>query len=432
MRSIVRTATTSMVACCVALGTGPAVGAQTVGGSSSETAITRATHGESAALQSDSLLLPRSAFAVFDSLTATRLAPGVVHLSGTIASGPFRVNVIAADLSLPTLGLEAVRAGSGLFGRERTSVLASDWEERSRADGDNVTVLAAVNADFFNLTTGEQLASQVSTGRILKARDGATNDPRADVLVARSGRPHILDATYAGVLLSDGHGMSLDAVNALPDRDSWLALFSPAFGRPVPVDSLSAHVFALREAGARGDTILLVRDSAQRTLAASDSAQRTLLATGAARVRLARLRASEDTIRLVHRFAPVGEGVKTLVGGRPAIVAEGASLHDASGVFSGAPSAFATMRHPRTAVGIGRSGTLLLLVTVDGRQETSVGMSLQELAELMLELGAVDALNLDGGGSTTAVVRGEIASSPSDASGERTVANALLLVLRAR
>ena len=134
----------------------------------------------------------------------------------------------------------------------------------------------------------------------------------------------------------------------------------------------------------------------------------------------------------MHRFAPVGEGVKTLVGGRPAIVAEGASLHDASGVFSGAPSAFATMRHPRTAVGIGRSGTLLLLVTVDGRQETSVGMSLQELAELMLELGAVDALNLDGGGSTTAVVRGEIASSPSDASGERTVANALLLVLRAR
>lgn len=119
-----------------------------------------------------------------------------------------------------------------------------------------------------------------------------------------------------------------------------------------------------------------------------------------------------------------------MVGGRPMIVAGGRSLHDANGVFAGAAPSFSTTRHPRTAAGIGRNGSLLLLVTVDGRQDASAGMTLLELAELMLALGADDALNLDGGGSTAAIVGGTVVNSPSDPNGERTVANALLLVRR--
>ena len=62
-------------------------------------------------------------------------------------------------------------------------------------------------------------------------------------------------------------------------------------------------------------------------------------------------------------------------------------------------------RAPRTALGIRADGSLLL-VTVNGRNPgISVGMTLEELAELMIELGAVDAMNLDGGGSTTMVIR---------------------------
>ncbi|MCK7477320.1 MAG: phosphodiester glycosidase family protein [Candidatus Moduliflexus flocculans] len=67
---------------------------------------------------------------------------------------------------------------------------------------------------------------------------------------------------------------------------------------------------------------------------------------------------------------------------------------------------FAEARHPRTAVGVRADGRILL-VTVDGRQpERSVGMTIAELAALLLELGAVEAINMDGGGSTTMVVRG--------------------------
>jgi exopolysaccharide biosynthesis protein len=73
-------------------------------------------------------------------------------------------------------------------------------------------------------------------------------------------------------------------------------------------------------------------------------------------------------------------------------------------------------------------------VTVDGRQpEYSVGMSLRELASAMRALGATDALNLDGGGSTTFVVRDpaagvlRVANRPSDKEGERPVADALVM-----
>jgi len=88
---------------------------------------------------------------------------------------------------------------------------------------------------------------------------------------------------------------------------------------------------------------------------------------------------------------------------------------------------FALARHPRTAVGARADGTLLF-VTVDGRDaERSVGMSLPELTGLMLELGAVAAANLDGGGSTTMVVRDRVVNSPSDSNGERANGDAVLL-----
>lgn len=88
---------------------------------------------------------------------------------------------------------------------------------------------------------------------------------------------------------------------------------------------------------------------------------------------------------------------------------------------------FATDRHPRTAIAKLESGKLLL-VTVDGRQPGfSTGMSLQMLSELMLEFGAVEAMNLDGGGSTTMVIRNKIVNRPSDQTGERPVSDAILV-----
>lgn len=79
-----------------------------------------------------------------------------------------------------------------------------------------------------------------------------------------------------------------------------------------------------------------------------------------------------------------------------------------------------TSKHPRTAVASSQDGKQLILVTVDGRQSSSIGMTQLELAQFMKEIGAWNALNLDGGGSTTMAARplGEnsvqVMNSPSD------------------
>ncbi len=83
------------------------------------------------------------------------------------------------------------------------------------------------------------------------------------------------------------------------------------------------------------------------------------------------------------------------------------------------------VRHPRTAVAVTNSGSLLF-VTLDGRQPDSVGMTLREMAAMLIELGARDAMNLDGGGSTTMVVRDSVRNSPSDGA-ERAVSDAILI-----
>jgi exopolysaccharide biosynthesis protein len=98
--------------------------------------------------------------------------------------------------------------------------------------------------------------------------------------------------------------------------------------------------------------------------------------------------------------------------------------------------AFCNDRHPRTAVGKKSNGAVLLFV-VDGRSNESAGMSIPELQRVMRWLGCIDAINLDGGGSSTLFVKGQpyngVVNYPSDNKkfdhlGEREVANALLLI----
>jgi len=95
--------------------------------------------------------------------------------------------------------------------------------------------------------------------------------------------------------------------------------------------------------------------------------------------------------------------------------------------FASDGSAFADRRHPRTMSGVTRDGTTLL-VTVDGRQAGhSLGMTLREATDFMLGLGAVEAVNHDGGGSSTFVMRGRVVNRPSDGR-ERAVTNSWVIV----
>lgn len=90
---------------------------------------------------------------------------------------------------------------------------------------------------------------------------------------------------------------------------------------------------------------------------------------------------------------------------------------------------FSLNRHPRTCIGI--TGDSIICITIDGRSERAAGMSLQEAQDFLLSLGCVDAINLDGGGSTTMWIRHKgIVNQPSDKTGERPVANAFVIRMK--
>jgi hypothetical protein len=112
------------------------------------------------------------------------------------------------------------------------------------------------------------------------------------------------------------------------------------------------------------------------------------------------------------RFSWVDQGadwpeVANAMGGYPSLVTDGVVRVEA------APAP----KHPRSALGLTESGDLLLM-SVDGRTSAGIGMTTSELGQILLDLGVVNAANLDGGGSTTLVVKdcwiGDVVNHPSD------------------
>lgn len=120
------------------------------------------------------------------------------------------------------------------------------------------------------------------------------------------------------------------------------------------------------------------------------------------------------------------------VGGRPWLIRDSVIVAD---VDTSGQASFNVGRNPRTAVGISREGRRVLLAVIDGRQQPySDGMSLRETATFLRAVGARDALNLDGGGSSTMLYAHlspsdrRLANRPSDPQGERAVGDALGVV----
>jgi hypothetical protein len=122
----------------------------------------------------------------------------------------------------------------------------------------------------------------------------------------------------------------------------------------------------------------------------------------------------------------------TLVNGGPVLVRDGhedVTQKQDGFVHPGDPSfayGWVLERNPRTFAGVDAQGRTVI-VTVDGRSTRDLGLSVPEEADVARSLGLRDAINLDGGGSTTLAVDGRLASHPSDSTGERPVGDALLV-----
>ncbi len=352
-----------------------------------------------------------------DSTGQRVITEGVTHRHLVREQGPWNIHIVSVDLKKMELSIESARAFDSLKGRETTSAIAK------RISNEHQTVIAAMNADFFNMETGENDQNQVVDGEIVK---GVKNRARHQFGVGNSRKPYIERFVFDGNEITPQGIFPLEAVNSL--KDSAIVVLNHLFGRYTRKEH--EIVVVLRSIYRRGDTVVaLLKDTlGVGEQIAIDQSMYVLRGKGPQRHALAQYTPG-DTIRLVLGFLPRREKLRTLVGGLPRIVVEGRNVAIVDSM-PGLTGKFTETLHPRSGVGFSPDSSIVYFVTVDGRQSSSAGMSLSEFADLMIEIGCYQALNLDGGGSTTMVVSGEVVNSPSDSAGERAVANVLLVVKR--
>ena len=107
------------------------------------------------------------------------------------------------------------------------------------------------------------------------------------------------------------------------------------------------------------------------------------------------------------KTSPEWKNVKHIVSGGPYLVKDGEVFVD----MTAQKLTCIGGRNPRTAIGYTKDNHVII-VTADGREGSSIGLTLNELARLMQSLGCINAMNLDGGGSTVMYVNGKIVNKP--------------------
>ena len=371
-----------------------------------------------------------------DTLVSLPLAPGVEYRQFRDPSGPYQVNLVRINLKVASVELRPARASDSLRSREKTTAMVQ------RATNAGASVLAAVNADFFELKLGENENNQVINGewwKGLKVTDSPYDtydnvhvqfgvDQDRHLLMDR----YVLDARFWAA----GKMTPIITVNAIPTGTfEGSALFTARYGTHTPIDTVRKWTeAALLSAGHRGDTLLYVRRGATTENPGSMIPEHgAVLSAFGPRADAVKATSDGDTIKVLLATLPRikhGATPQALIGGWPRILKDGQNVASEAATIEGTLSRNAEARHPRTAIGFSRDSSRVYLVTVDGRSENSGGATLVEMAGLMKKLGAWQAMNFDGGGSTTMVVGGRVVNMPSDSTGERAVGNALMLLRR--
>jgi hypothetical protein len=369
-----------------------------------------------------------------DSTVIDTVAPGLVYTYVVRAQGPWRMHVVRVDLRAAGFAVRSVRALDSLRGRETVSAIV----ERARRAGHDVR--AAINADFFDLKTGESVNNQVSDGRIWRALSwsGAPRGPmksaRGQFGVARDGRLLIDRFVFAGIVHAGRTQWALDGVNVPPANGQGLVLWFPdANGRTRADSARTARELRVRVVRGSWRDSLLLRPLGR--LVAADSTplgpgEAALVAYGATAARLDSIVRGHRDFDVHAKWVPSVGAVDQLVGGWPVILRDDALMVERSATQEFTAPSNANVRHPRSLIGFDADTSHLFLVAIDGRSRASVGVTLAEAADLLRAFGIAHALNLDGGGSTALWLNGRVVNAPSDKEGERPVANALLIETR--
>lgn len=327
---------------------------------------------------------------------------------------PVNINLLRLDLK--KVRLDVHHAMDAAIGMEPTSSIAA----RHKA-------IAAINAGFFRLDKSQfggdaagilmidgQLLSEPEKDRIQILIDNRRD--RTNVLFARTALSLAVKIGKATV--------DLTGINRERKKDD-VVIYTPEFGPTTLSGNDGIEIVA-----ASGKVASVSTGVGNSVIPANGF---VISASGSFRDALIEAVRNSSPVSIIRRWDGLPSEVSgnraglDITNGVPLLIRN--SKIDITWEQEKTSKSFVETRHPRTAVAKLKDGKFLM-ITADGRSEASGGIGLQDLAEYLLSLGAIDAMNLDGGGSTTMFLDGKVVNHPSDKEGERKVSDVIIVTLR--
>lgn len=348
--------------------------------------------------------------------TWTTVAPGVEH-AHVVRPAPGGVgawNVHALRVDMTRARLDVMRANDDAIALDTVSAIAG-----------RANAIAAINGGYFRMS-GDYRGDPTGTLQVDGAVFSEPDRERAAVGIVRDADGARLifgHVAWRAELEAGGDIMKVDGVNRARGPDD-LVVFTPPFDATTRTDASGI------EATVREGRVVEIHDMAGGRAIPRDGF--VVSARGRAREWVKRALTPDTRVTFSAGLRPARETApgrwaeaEDVLGAGPKLVTAGRV--DVTDRQEQMTPSFATDLHPRSAIAALADGRALLVV-VDGRRPPErVGLSLEDLARLLIDLGAVEAINLDGGGSTAMVVQGKVVNYPSDPTGERPVSDAIVV-----
>lgn len=323
---------------------------------------------------------------------------GVKHIKLTkyYDGKPVKINIVEADLKIAKdLTLKPELSNQDNLQTRRTiSTIAK-----------NSNAIVAINGTFFKPQTGVPLGTlminkKMYTGPIYdRVAFGIFDD-------GQESKFDIARVQLNATIKSGKESVKVDNINQPRMSASYVLVYTPEWGKIAPVSPQYGMQVAVED----GKVV-------QTSTSALVIPQNGYVVVGPA-AQVAKISVQAE---LEATTSPQWEGVKHIISGGPYLVKNSEVFVDTAEQKLGAIGG----RNPRSAIGYTADNDLIL-VAVDGREESSVGLTLTELASFMKSIGCTNAMNLDGGGSTIMYVNGKIVNSPAQAGGV-PLSNAIVL-----
>ncbi len=313
--------------------------------------------------------------------TICTVSNGLKHIRMTkyYQGRPVRLNVIETDLSInPELNIAPVIASDKL--QRKASITSMARKSNS---------IVAVNGAFFKPQTGCPLGTLMINGKIYT---GPINNRVAMGFFEDS---YAMGRVELDACIKKGFDtVKVDNINQPRTLSTNVIVYTPDWGGYAPVSPKYGTQVVVVDNKITSISPVRAQIPANGYVFVGPASKFTKLKTG-------------DKITLDIKTSPEWKNVKHIVSGGPYLVKDGEVFVD----MTAQKLTCIGGRNPRTAIGYTKDNHVII-VTADGREGSSIGLTLNELARLMQSLGCINAMNLDGGGSTVMYVNGKIVNKP--------------------